>query len=411
MTNCGIIAEYNPFHNGHLLQLNKAKEISDNVIVVMSGNFVQRGEPAICDKFSRTKTALLNGADIVIELPVCFSTSTAELFAFASVSLLHMSCIADYLCFGCETDDIHKLTKAAESILELNRNNEFKTRIKNELRKGVSFPTARSAAMDMFGADTSVLHDPNNILAVEYIKALSILKSHITPIVVKRVGASHNSDNIEGTIASATAIRRLILDAGENSGGDYKKIMESVMPKESLEILRNEIAAGNAPNCLDNYSDILQYILRLNGSECLRGIMDVGEGLENRIIAMAGKYHNISEIISHVKTKRYAYTRLQRIVLHVLLGISEKRQKYYIERGGPQYIRVLGFKREKSRLLKDLSKAKIPVIINLKNSDKILNPDALGMLRHEILATDIYNLTLKNHRKAGYEYTVPICVI
>ncbi len=415
MKNCGIIAEYNPFHNGHLLHIKTARSIfgAENIIVVMSGNFVQRGEPAICDKYARTKAALLNGADVVIELPIFFATSSAEFFAKGAVNILHNCGIVDSICFGSENGDIDMLSSLAESLICLEKNPVFKQAIKEELQKGVSFPVARQKAMDKMCEleEKPVLYEPNDILAVEYLKAIYSLKSPITPLCIKREIAHYHSKTLSSVISSATAIRSFVFDGIKGDMKDFEAL-EGAMPKSSFEIFVEEINKGVAPNRLDNYSDVLQYIVRSSDADDISKIFDISEGLENRIISFVGGYKKISDIVTGVKTKRYTFTKLQRAVLHLLLGITTEDFNYFDKKGGPQYIRVLGFKSDKGYLIKELSeKATLPLVMNLKYAKNILNQDAMKMLNHEIRTTDIYNLGLEAPRQIGYEYTIPLCII
>lgn len=408
MTTCGIIAEYNPFHNGHLLQLNKSAAITkaENIAVVMSGNFVQRGEPALCDKYLRTKMALLNGADIVFELPVYFATASAEFFAGASVAILNESGIVDCLCFGSESGEIDGLSRIAHILAH--EPEEFKTGLKKELKKGLSFPAARLNVLQSIGiANVEYLNEPNNILAVEYLKSLKFINSKIQPFTIKRETAHYHSKQLYPEISSATAIRNFIL--GNPLSLDALK---DSMPEASFNILQNEVLSVDSLNYMDRFTQIFQYILRTTSKQYLEDILDMNEGIENRIFAVSGKYNCISDILANVKTKRYTFTKLQRAVLHTILDIRTADFKNFMKNGGPQYIRVLGFRKEKSHLLAKMEKnSGLPVVLNLKNAKKTLGSHAMKMLEHEIMTTDIYYSAMNNPKKIKYEYDEPICII
>ncbi len=395
----GIIAEYNPFHNGHKYHIEQSKKItnSEYCIVVMSGNYVQRGEPAITDKWTRTKMALQNGADIVIELPCVYATSSAESFAFGAVSLLNSTNIVSSMCFGSETNDIESIKNLANILC--NEPYEYQNILKQELKKGLVFPVARANALKLFTGNECV-SSPNNILAVEYIKALLKLNSNIQPFTIKRQIAEYHSTDILENIASATAIRLALKN-------NNKELLSKVIPKDSLDTFLKSIEEGIAPIFFDNFSALLHYKLRTNQSE-LSDILDITEGIENRIINYAKTNFNISDIVSEVKTKRYTYTKIQRALLHIILDIKKDDLKPC------NYLRVLGFRKSSEHLLSKLyHNSFIPVITNLKNSNKLLLKDALNMLNKDIISTDIYYLNNPNlkQRKPNREYTTPIIIV
>jgi len=379
MKTLGIIVEYNPFHTGHDNHLVKAKETSgcDIVVAVMSGNFVQRGEPAICDKWRRTKMALMAGADLVIELPLYYSTAGAEYFARGAVTLLEKTGLVDCLCFGSEWADITAL-QACARVLSI-EDTDFKNRLQKYLQQGLSYPAARSKAAE------PLLHlpdTPNNILGVEYIKALMKLNSKMMPYTVSR------------SPGSAKALRDE-LNKPLSKMSKAVSYAEKNMPSYAWDIL-NESLTAHGPATLDNLSPIFHYILRTHTPEKLQSYMDVSEGLEYRLIQYAKDHKRISDIIAAVKTKRYTYLRLQRAVLHIILGITKKNMASYESTGGPQYIRVLGFKKERADLLKLLEKqATLPIVANLKNAK--LPPLAIQMLEEDIQATKLYALAFPEH--------------
>ena len=402
---CGIIAEYNPFHNGHAYHVNKAKEEtnSEAVVAVMSGNFVQRGTPALFDKWTRTKMALMNGVDLVIELPTYYAASSAEYFAQGSIGLLDSLGIVDYLSFGAKTKDIDALKRVA-NILYLEPN-DYKKILQSELKKGISYPVARSNALKTFTKKefdakfiTEILLDSNNILGIEYLKALMYNNSQITPTLVERKGEDYNSINIVDGICSSTAIRKLLSE-------DNVEILKDVMPESSFEILNTEMINGKAPMDLNKYEKEIFYVLRKSLSQDLFDLSDVSEGLENLLKKSSNETTEIEKLIDMLKSKRYTRTRIQRILLHALLNIT-KDDKY-----NPQYIRVLGFTKTGEKLLSQIyNKANLPIVTSVSKFLKNANETGRRMIEKDILATNIYTLgyQIPNFRKSNLDYTMPI---
>ena len=378
----GIVVEYNPFHNGHLHHLDMSKKATnaDFVIAVMSGNFVQRGEPAFCDKFERCKMALEAGVDMVLELPTLFATASAEYFAQASIDILNAVGIVDYICFGAEDADVQKLYDYA-NVLAV-ESDEFKAKLKENLSKGISYPTAREQAL---GLDKGYF-TPNNILGVEYLKALIRSNSRIEPFALERNRLA--GKNIE----SATNIRNKLY-AGDLSALD-------MLPKTSAEILAPLMEEKISPVTLDTYSHVFHYLVRTLGAEGLREIWGVDEGIENRVIEKAGEFFKISDVLMAVKSKRYTFTKLQRMAIHILLGITkEDFNKFY---GRVNYVRVLGFRKEAKFLLGEIKK-NVPLVTNVKS-------ETFELLQKDIYATDIYYLGTNFPAKKGMEYKKPLIV-
>jgi len=387
---CGIVVEYNPFHNGHLYHLHNSKEItgSDTVIAVMSGNFVQRGEPAVIDKFMRIKSALINGVDMVLELPLPYAAASAEIFAKAACSILSKTNIVDKMCFGSETGEIEPLYVIAKHLS--NEESSFQRVLRRELAKGLSFPAARAAAvaaaLDKTHPGIScAINTPNNILAVEYLKSIIKENLPITPFTFKRQGGEHNSASFSNSYASATAIRRHL--------HEYKDINELMpfMPKESFEILNTEHLKG-AVNHMDKFSHFFHFALQNTKPkpDTLSDICGLSFDMQNRLIAAAQDNFNIYDVIRAAKAKNYTHAALRRAVLSVVLGINRK----FLYSPVP-YIRVVGLRRNRKDLLHSLHKnASLPIITNLKYAHK-LPEDARIMLEMEIAATKIYWLGLK----------------
>ena len=395
----GIITEYNPFHSGHKIHIEKSKEKtnSKNCIVVMSGNFTQRGEPAIFDKYIRTKMALLNGADIVLELPLCFATASAELFSLGAVDILNKTGIVKNICFGSEEGNIDNFLEVA-NILS-NEPTLFKKNLNKFLDEGLSFPKARLKSLELFlDKNLSFLKEPNNILSIEYLKAINRLNSKILVDTIKREKTSFHSNEIYEDLASATAIRNALLN------GNYKNI-ENVVPNNCISIIKNNIKNIHK---IDDYIDILKYILKIKNVEEIKNISDITEGIENKIIENIDS-KTITELISRTKSKRYTYTKLQRAILHIILDIK-KDDIYHLTRNLNPYIRVLGFRKSSSSILKDLMEnSHVPVITNLKNASKILDKIGLYFLEKEILSTDIYYIS--ENRKNNMEYKIPLVIL
>ena len=409
MNICGIIAEYNPFHNGHLHHIEETKKITgcDAVIAIMSGNFIQRGVPALFDKWTRTKMALKNGIDLVIELPLYYATSSAEYFAQGCISLLDGLGVVNNLSFGSNTDDIDTLKRIA-NVLYLEPE-KYKKMLESELKRGTSYPMARSNALKNFLKKeydvkyiADILMDPNNILGIEYLKALLVSNSQIKPVSVLRKGGDYHSKTVVNHICSATAIRELL------EKNDLKTVAD-VMPETSFEILNREIINGRAPMFLHNFESEILYSLRKNSSEELCTIADVTEGLENLLKKASSEGMELEELIDIVKTKRYTRTRIQRILLHTLLDIKKDEIENY--KYNPQYVRVLGFTSNGEKVLSQISNnSNLPIITSPSKYIKNATPIGKMMLEKDILGTNIYTLgyQIPKYRSMNLDYTTPV---
>ena len=423
----GIITEYNPFHNGHMYHLQHSKEIcsADYTVCVMSGNYIQRGEPAIVNKHSRAEMALLSGVDLVIELPVVYAMSTAEFFAFASVKILDSLGIVNNLCFGSESGNIKELDHIA-SIL-CNEPLSYKSYLKEYLNEGYSFPSAREKALvrilEKSSLDCSILSSPNNILGIEYLKALKRLNSKISPLTIVRTSNSYNSEEITGSISSATSIRKLISKSnyytGRSSRGkkdidtnndifENEDLLKGLMPESSANILLREFQSGRGPVFPSHFEGVLLTALRKMDTEEIASLPYVTEGLENRIKAVGRRVGTLDELITGISTRRYPRTTIQRILFSIITGLTGNELDSFNRSGGPQYIRILGFNNRGRELLAHMKKsASLPIIVKTadwKNSDNTL---LRRMLEIESLATDIYVLGYSNpqFRKAGQDFT------
>lgn len=396
----GIITEYNPFHNGHKLHIDKSKIItnSNDCIVVMSGNFVQRGEPAIFDKYIRTKMALLNGASLVLELPTIFSTASAELFSLGAVDILNKTGIITKICFGAETNCLNDFLAVSKILSD--EPDIFKYTLLKELKKGLSYPVARSIALkNTLNINTDFLANPNNILAIEYFKALNKLNSNIVPYIIKREHSDFHSKNINSNIASATAIRNAF---ATNSVQNIK----CTMPSNCFGLIKDFLPYN--PPSINDYSSILSYILRTTNIKTLKKITGMTEGLENKILSNLD-FTSVSSLIDAIKSKRYTYSKLQRLMLHIVLNITKNDQPS-TNQSLNQYIRVLGFKKSSSHILNNLIKnSKVPVITNLKSSNRILDESSITCLNNEIVYSDIYYIN--KNKKLNQDYKSPLIII
>ncbi len=404
----GIIAEYNPFHNGHSyhIQNTKAQTGADFVVAVMTGNFTQRGNTSVINKWEKAKMALNGDADLVIELPTIYSVSSAENFANGAVKILNELGIVDTISFGMEADDISTLNNIANVLV--NEPPEYKAILEHELSKGNSFPKARENALMMYLNDikryANVVKGSNNILAIEYLKALKKQKSSIVPFGVKREKVYYNSTKIIDEYASATGIRNLLL---HNQLEDVRK----VVPAKSYSILLNNLRQGTYVLDIIAYNDEIIYKLRSMTVKQIANLPDVSEGLEYLIKEVSNKTNNLIELINGIKSKRYTQTRIQRILLYALLGITKKDME--MSKKITPYIRVLGCS-EKGKILLSQINSKAKVITSLKkyevsNKNKrfcIGKQKALNrMLEIDKTATDIYTIGYKKDSKAGLDYT------
>ncbi|NLI88981.1 MAG: nucleotidyltransferase [Epulopiscium sp.] len=399
----GVVAEYNPFHNGHFYQLKKAKELTNSKysVIVMSPNFVQRGGPAIIDKWARTRMALSNGADLVIELPTPYATASAEFFAQASVSLLDNCGIVSHINFGSESNNIELITKISRILLDEPR--EFKDLLKYHLDQGLSFPAARAKALSIYGPEIEeTIGSPNNILAIEYIKALIKLKSNIIPTTIERLGSDYHSTSIIDHMPSATAIRS---NVEVNNWQDIDKSMPSNCYKLLYENKDRLVS-------YKDLSDFLTYRLLFSSPNDLKEITGITEGMENRIFNAFSNNNSIEEIVKDSKSKRFTQTSIQRMLLSIILDIKKSDFEEFNSASGHHYIRVLGFKKSSAHLLGSLKReSKLPLVTNVAKDYNNLSPIGKKMLDLEILSSNLY-FSLKNSKDSyNLDYTQPIIKI
>ena len=401
----GIVAEYNPFHNGHLHHLTESQKLveADYTIAVMSGNFTQRGDASIIDKWSRTQMAIENGIDLVIELPTIYAISSAENFASGAVKILDSLGIVDFMSFGSECNDISILSEVTDVLT--NEPSEYKTLLSHELSRGVSFPKARERALMMYLNDirrfNNVLSSPNNILGIEYLKALDRQNSKIHPITIKREGSAYNDDSIPSNsgFASATSIRNLC------QSHDIS-ILQNFMPETSFSILQDCLENGHIVRNISELDKTIIYTLRKMSIDEIANLPDVSEGLEFAIKSAVNQCNTITELLSIINTKRYTQTRLKRIFLYALLGITKKDMQ--ISKTTKPYIRILGFNSKGRELISEVSKhnRRLTIISSVKKfMDSNSNKNLKLMLEKDIWATNVYTLCYEYDSIGNLDYT------
>ena len=405
----GIIAEYNPFHNGHLYQIEEAKKQTgaEYVVAIITGNFTQRGNTSLVNKWAKAQMALENGVDIVLELPTVYSISSAENFAEGAIKVLDSLKIVDTLCFGTETSDFAALNNIANVLY--NEPKQYCSILNHELGKGISYPKARENALMMYLNDikryASILSGSNNILAIEYLKALKRLKSDIKPYPIERKKVYYNDERIIDEFASATAIRKLV---AREQYDDLRK----VVPRNSYRLLKEEIRKGSYVLDLIKFEKEILYELRKMSVKEIAEIPDVSEGLEYAIKEAANSCNSLIELVNIIKSKRYTQTRIQRILLYILLGITKKDMQN--SKKVTPYARVLGFNSRGRQMLSDICtiNPKIQMVTSVKkfedqNTNKILKE----MLEKDIFATNIYTLGYEDDSWANLDYTNKLIII
>lgn len=471
----GIIAEYNPFHNGHAYQIAEIRRQTgaDYIVVAMSGDFVQRGTPAIIDKYTRTQMALSCGVDLVLELPTLWATASAEDFAMAGVTLFDKMGCVNGICFGAEEENLPLLSSLADILVD--EPADYRKALSSYIKVGLTFPAARTKALihyltisgsiDSFSmpeaefspeAISSIINEPNNILAIEYLKALKRRHSSIRPYLIKRAGAGYHDTNIYGSIpsqtyskvqdaptASATAIRRLLLPAKTSntvSLPDESFLpLASAMPDAARYLLFNYLQKSPAL-CAEDFSQILGYQLLTARPKCLAQISGCNEDIANRLYRNRQSFYSYEQFIEQNKSKDVTYTRISRILLHLLLHISQEKEAAGKANDYIPYLHILGFRkssasssilgsasdrtkeaalsvRDCAPLLASLKQnASVPVISKLADAKKNLPVHALSMLEDDIFAADLYEqikfqkqqqnpLTYRESAAAQNEYT------
>lgn len=382
MRAAGIVAEYNPFHNGHAYLARRAREAgAECVVAVMSGNFVQRGEPAIFDFPTRARAALLCGVDLVIQLPSVYAVSGAQSFAGAGIELLDALGCVDTVVFGSECGDTARISEAARLL----GSGEFPALLKEELAHGMSFASARENALRRLSpACAELIASPNDILAVEYVSALARIGSGMKPLAVGRVGSGHDSDEIVGGFAGASKIRELIRSGSDITGLVPPQAAELYRAAEQADIRRAERA--------------ILYKMRCVSAAELACAPDISEGIENRILSAAREACSLEELYSLAKSKRYSHARIRRIILNCFLGVTAE-----LAAARPPYIRIGGFTPAGAELLREASeRSRLPILA--KTADiSALGEQAKAVFAAECRAGDIYALCLPHAAECGAE--------
>lgn len=419
----GLIVEYNPFHNGHIYHLQKSleKTNADASIAVMSGNFIQRGEPALFDKFSRAKAAVKSGVDLVVELPSIYASQSAELFAKGSVSLLNSLGCVNSICFGSEEGNIDALYLIA-SILCLEPQ-EFKEKLSSYLGEGMLFPTARNKALFdyinspdfLFGDNfndidlseerlNDILSSSNNILGIEYIKQLISLKSDIKPFTIGRIHSEYNSEEISGNINSATAVRKKlyeIISSKENNSSDIDKLIKSIqtstditnsIPESTLNMITSNIEKGFLPMYPEYFFETLISTI-IRDKKNLESYFDISEGIENKIFKAALVAKDYDELLNLVKSKRYTMTRIKRCLNNILLGITKDDMELAKGINTIPYVRILAFNSKGREIIREIKKSSEIKIINKFSEVEHFMDDKnfKFLIENDIKCTDIYN--------------------
>lgn len=421
----GIIAEYNPFHNGHKYQLEQSKELTgaDYTIVAISGNFMQRGIPAIANKYVRAQMALKNGADLVLEIPSFYSCASAEYFAMGGVSLLDRLGVCDHLCFGSELGTVEPLKEIADVLTA--EPLAFQETLTKLVSLGVSYPSAREEAIKAYyvsenqslcsekdvtvsHADLSkILSSPNNILGIEYCKSLAKRSSSMTPVTVKRIGADYHDTDMNHVYASATGIREQIYR------NDRTTHFSAQVPSSVYSLLTDHFSAY-APIDLNHFSSLLFSRLIQLEKEGYEQFFDVSQDLSNKIKKAIYKAASFRDLCSLLKSKNCTYTHISRSLLHILLDITNAEIAAYRAIDYVPYARVLGLKKDAAALLSSIkANTSIPLITKLADAEKILEENAYKMLQKDIQISHIYNLAegISNGKSVRNEYSTSICLL
>lgn len=387
MKTAGIIAEYNPFHKGHELLIRKARENgATHIVAVMSGNYVQRGEPAVFGQKARTQAALACGADLVLQMPVVYAVSGAQSFARAGVGILDALGCVDELVFGSECGSAELILSASKAVYS----DEVQQKIADEIKTGITFAAARENALRAVDAGLAdVIKMPNNILGVEYAAAIEKCGSVMRLVTFERIGAGHGEKGDFDGIASASFVREMI-----KNGGDWKKFV----PDGAAEIFENELAEGNAVVNFSKFETAVLYKMRTVGKAELALAPDISEGIENRILSAAAQANSLEELYDLSKTKRYTHARIRRIILNCVLGITAADLATPVP-----YIRLLGLNGRGAELLK-ISKdtRKMPLVAKTADIGE-MDQTAKRLFDIECKASDIYTLCSKNTVACGSE--------
>lgn len=404
MKHIGIIAEYNPFHNGHQYQLNKAKKLfpKKDILIVMSGDYVQRGEPAIFNKYLRTQCVLQAGANIVLELPSLFSTASAEYFATAAVLALSATGVVDTLCFGAENENIKVFQNIANLFIE--EPLDYQQLLKQYLKKGMSYPKARCLATAIYLQDdtySDLLRQPNNILAIEYIKAIQKYHLDITPVIIKREGNGYHDLSASHPLCSASALRQMAADGN----ADFHQFM----PEPVWRLLKESSYAR--PLFLSDFYPFLQYALWQNTT--YDKYFEITKDLSNQLCSVQTYPPDVSDLIAQLSSKNMTRTRLQRALLNLILNRKTQSMETAKNKNYISYIRLLGFRDSSAFLLKEMKNTcRVPIINKVANARRILSANDYAMFQNDLHCSTLYQQTFFNKYHilvpSEYEHSVII---
>ena len=394
-----IVAEYNPFHNGHKHHLLESLEKSHatHSMAIMSGSFLQRGEPALVDKWIRAQIAVKSGLDLVAELPFVYSCQSAEIFAYGAITTLDSLNVVDAVSFGCEDPDLNKIFQVAKILVE--EPQEYKEVLKEQLKSGISYPKGRQYAVEAYlQGSGDILSNPNNILAIEYMKWLYSLKSSIKPIAIQRVHAGYHHEKSVNNYAGATYIRNQIQKTNS------VKNIENLLPKETTEQL-SIYEKTMIYNFLSHYYTLIVGDLLKTSKEDMKDTFDVKEGLENRILKASIGSSTMDELLDQIISKRYTKTRIKRILINQLLNHKEEYvYKVFKNPNYTPYLRVLAFNDKGKEILREIrEKSNIPIITNLSKDIKSLNEIQRYAIEKDVLSTNYYYL-MTNPSKLNEDY-------
>lgn len=413
MKNIGIITEYNPFHNGHQYQLHKIRTLfpEKKILVMMSGDFVQRGEPAIFNKYIRTKCALYAGADIVFELPSLFATASAEHFACAAVLAFAATGVVDTLCFGAENDNYTLFKRIADLLIE--EPVSYQSILKHHLKNGLSYPKARALSVAEQLQDTAceeLLKQPNNILGIEYIKAIRKYHLNIEPCIIKRKGDRYHDVTLENTLSSATALRKAITEHSQNQKNDNPSYSQNCnlfheliqyMPDFCFKILSESEYAK--PLLFSDFYDFLQYALWQQSSDYTK-YFEVTQEISNTLSKLQYYPTQIEELLCILSSKNYTNTRIQRAILNILLNHTKTDMEIAKNVGYTFYLRILGFRSTSSHILRKIQQTgQISLINKVADAHKILSFEKLQHFQRDLHSSALYKQAFFNK----YGITMP----
>lgn len=400
----GLIVEYNPFHNGHKYHLEKSKEKTNatHTMAIMSGSFLQRGEPALFDKYARAEMAIKSGVDLVIELPTLYACQSAEIFSHGAISILNSLNCVNSVCFGSEEGSIEILNTIAQILVQEPK--EFKSTLKKYLDDGHVFPAARSKALYEYIKSQNLLHlnenelqqilnSSNNILGIEYIKSLIKLNSNIKPYTITRVASEYNSSDISSNICSATAIRNSLRDV------DNLKYIEDVVPRATFNEISNKINSNFIPIFDYMFYNMLSSII-IRDYENLHNYFEVNEGIENKIYSNIFTSSNLEELINSTKSKRYTMTKIKRTLNNILLGITKEDIISIKDLNSIPYIRVLAFNSKGREIIKKIkTSSDVEIVTKFSKISHIDDSIFNTLIKYDLKSSNMYNLVYYQNNK------------